>query len=149
MPKIMIEVIDGRSYTVQDAKIISLPRLDMESGSITALNSGRDIIFEIRRIYYLYDVPNRSDRGAHAHRELFQLIIAATGSFEVELDDSIEKRSFILRQPDEGLLIPPGLWRDLTKFSGGAVCLVLADKYYNESDYIRDKQEFNNFKVFK
>lgn len=142
----MLEAKDGRKTSVQQARLVTLPRIDIESGSITAINSGTDIEFNIKRVYYLYDVPNRSDRGAHAHKELYQLILAASGSFEVELDDSIEKKSFILRQPDEGLLIPPGLWRDLKKFSGGAICLVLASLEYNESDYIRDKEEFLKYK---
>lgn len=142
----MLEVKDGRKTSVLDVRLVMLPRIDIESGSITAINSGTDIEFNIKRVYYLYDVPNRSDRGAHAHKELFQLILAASGSFEVELDDSIEKKSFILRQPDEGLLIPPGLWRDLKQFSGGAICLVLASEIYDESDYIRCINEFYEYK---
>jgi len=138
----MLEVKDGRKTSVEEARLVTLPRIDIESGSITVINSGIDVEFNIKRVYYLYDVPNRSDRGAHAHKELFQLILAASGSYEVELDDSIEKRSFILRQPDEGLLIPPGLWRDLKQFSGGAICLVLASLPYSEKDYIRSYNEF-------
>ena len=138
----MLEVKDGRKTSVEEARLVTLPRIDIESGSITAINSLTDVEFNIKRVYYLYDVPNRSDRGAHAHKELFQLILAASGSFEVELDDSVEKRSFILRQPDEGLLIPPGLWRDLKQFSGGAICLVLASLPYSERDYIRSYNEF-------
>lgn len=143
---IMLEAIDGKKTSVLDVRLISLPRINLESGSITAINSGNEVEFNIKRVYYLYDVPNRSDRGAHAHKELFQLILAASGSFEVELDDSNEKRSFVLRQPDEGLLIPPGLWRDLKRFSGGAICLVLASEIYDEGDYIRNYKEFLKFK---
>ena len=143
----MLEAKDGRKTSVQEAKLVKLPRIDIESGSITAINSGIDVEFNIKRVYYLYDVPNRSDRGAHAHKELYQLILAASGSFEVELDDSIEKKSFILRQPDEGLLIPPGLWRDLKQFSGGAICLVLASLPYSEKDYIRSYNEFILWKI--
>ena len=142
----MLEVKDGRKTSVEEARLVKLPRIDIESGSITAINSVTDVEFNIERVYYLYDVPNRSDRGAHAHKELFQLILAASGSFEVELDDSIEKRSFILRHPDEGLLIPPGLWRDLKQFSGGAICLVLASEIYDESDYIRCLNEYYEYK---
>lgn len=142
----MTEAKDGRKNSVLDVRLVTLPRIDIESGSITAVNSGTDLEFNIKRVYYLYDVPNRSDRGAHAHKELFQLILAASGSFEVELDDGVEKKSFVLRQPDEGLLIPPGLWRDLRGFSGGAICLVLASLEYDESDYIRDKEEFLKYK---
>lgn len=143
----MLEAKDGKKTSVQEARLVKLPRIDIESGSITAINSGIDVEFNIKRVYYLYDVPNRSDRGAHAHKELYQLILAASGSFEVELDDSIEKKSFILRQPDEGLLIPPGLWRDLKQFSGGAICLVLASLPYSEKDYIRSYNEFILWKI--
>lgn len=142
----MLEVKEGRRTSVEEARLVTLPRIDIESGSITAINSVTDVEFNIKRVYYLYDVPNRSDRGAHAHKELYQLILAASGSFEVELDDSIEKKSFILRQPDEGLLIPPGLWRDLKQFSGGAICLVLASETYDEGDYIRSLNEFYEYK---
>ena len=142
----MLEVKDGRKTSVEEARLVTLPRIDIESGSITAINSLTDVEFNIKRVYYLYDVPNRSDRGAHAHKELYQLILAASGSFEVELDDSIEKKSFILRQPDEGLLIPPGLWRDLKQFSGGAICLVLASETYDGGDYIRSLNEFYEYK---
>lgn len=143
----MLEVIDGRKTTVFDVRLISLPRINLESGSITAINSGSEVEFNIKRVYYLYDVPNRSDRGAHAHKDLFQLILAASGSFEVEIDDSKKKRSYVLRQPDEGLLVPPGLWRDLKRFSGGAICLVLASEIYDEGDYIRNYKDFLKFKI--
>ena len=142
----MLEAIDGKRSSVEDVKLISLPRIDIESGSITAINSRAEIEFDIKRLYYLYDLPNRSDRGAHAHKELFQLIVAASGSFEVEMDDSKKKKTFILRQPDEGLLIPPGLWRDLRRFSGGAICLVLASENYDENDYIRNLNDFHEYK---
>ena len=142
----MLEEIDGRMTSVFDVKHVSLPKIDVDRGSITAINSEIDIEFNIKRIYYLYDVPNRSARGAHAHKKLFQLILAALGSFEVELYDGKEKKSFVLHQPDEGLLVPPGLWRDLRRFSGGAICLVLASEVYDENDYIRSLSEFHEFK---
>ncbi|HAQ69903.1 MAG TPA: hypothetical protein DCR48_02905 [Flavobacteriales bacterium] len=143
----MTERIEGKHTTVEDIKLINLPRVDLSSGALTSINSGKEVPFDIQRVYYLYDVPNKSDRGAHAHKELYQLIVAASGSFEVEIDDSNEKRLYVLRQPDEGLLVPPGLWRDLKRFSGGAICLVLASHPFDESDYIRDYNEYLNFKI--
>ena len=126
--------------------MINLPRIDLNSGALTSINSVNEVPFDIRRVYYLYDVPNKSDRGAHAHRELYQLIIAASGSFEITLFDGKESKKFILRQPDEGLLVPPGMWRDLNNFSGGGICLVLASMPYSETDYIRNLDEFKEFK---
>lgn len=138
--------IEGEFSTIDDVKLIDLHRIDLTSGSLTAINSNIDIPFEINRVYYLYDVPNNSDRGAHAHKDLAQLIVAASGSFEIDMFDGVNTRSFILRQPDEGLFVPPGLWRDLKNFSGGGVCLVLASLSYDESDYIRSIKKFYEFK---
>ena len=142
----MTDQLDAKKTTVFDAKILDLPRIDLDSGSLTAINSYDEVPFSVRRVYYLYDVPNKSDRGAHAHKELMQLVVAASGSFEIELNDGVNSKTFMLRQPDEGLLIPPGLWRDLRNFSGGGICLVLADEIYVEADYFRD---YMNFKAFK
>lgn len=138
--------IEGKDTTINDVEPIGLKRINLSSGALTAINSNVEIPFEINRVYYLYDVPNNSDRGAHAHKELYQLIIAASGSFEIELNDGFNTRKFILRQPDEGLVVPPGLWRDLKNFSGGGICLVLASLPYSEDDYIRDYDDFLNFK---
>lgn len=142
----MTESIEGKYTTVDDIKLINLPRVDLTSGALTSMNSRKEIPFNIERVYYLYDVPNKSDRGAHAHKELYQLVVAASGSFEITLFDGKESKQFILRQPDEGLLVPPGMWRDLNNFSGGGICLVLASMPYSEEDYIRDLKEFKNFK---
>lgn len=142
----MINHLDAKKITVSDAKILDLARIDLDSGALTAINSNYEVPFNIKRVYYLYDVPNKSDRGAHAHTELMQLVVAASGSFEIELNDGVNSKTFILRQPDEGLLIPPGLWRDLRNFSGGGICMVLASNIYNEADYIRDFVEFKSFK---
>ena len=138
----MIEELDGKTTTVFDAKVLDLARIDLESGALTAINSDDEVPFSIKRVYYLYDVPNKSDRGAHAHKELMQLVVAASGSFEIELNDGVNSKTFMLRQPDEGLLIPPGLWRDLRNFSGGAICLVLASHIFDENDYIRDNNTY-------
>ena len=142
----MINQLDAKKITVSDAKILDLARIDLDSGALTAINSNYEVPFNIKRVYYLYDVPNKSDRGAHAHKELMQLVVAASGSFEIELNDGVNSKTFMLRQPDEGLFIPPGLWRDLRNFSGGGICMVLASEIYDESDYIRDFVEFKSFK---
>ena len=102
--------------------------------------------FDVQRTYYLYDIPGGESRGGHAHRELHQLIVAASGSFSVTLDDGNVKRTFILNRPYQGLLIVPGIWRTLDDFSSGAVCLVLASQKYNEADYIRNYHEFIVYK---
>ena len=142
----MIDQLDAKTTTVFDAKVFDLARIDLDSGVLTAINSNDEVPFSIKRVYYLYDVPNKSDRGAHAHKELMQLVVAVSGSFEIELNDGVNSKPFMLRQPDEGLLIPPGLWRDLRNFSGGGICMVLASEIYDESDYIRDFVEFKSFK---
>jgi hypothetical protein len=142
----MIDQLDAKTTTVFDAKVLDLARIDLDSGALTAINSNEEVPFSIKRVYYLYDVPNKSDRGAHAHKELMQLVVAASGSFEIELNDGVNSKTFMLRQPDEGLLVPPGLWRDLRNFSGGGICMVLASDVYNESDYIRD---INKFLIYK
>ncbi len=102
--------------------------------------------FDVKRVYYLYDVPGGENRGSHAHKDLSQLIIAASGSFRVTLDDGKCKRSFFLNRPYQGLYVKPGMWRDLEDFSSGAVCMVLASEVYQVEDYIRDYDEFIKFR---
>lgn len=115
-------------------------------GNLTVVENGVTLPFDVKRVYYLYDVPGGELRGSHAHRELEQLIVAASGSFTVTLDDGTSKRSFFLNRPYQGLYVKPGLWRDLDNFSSGAVCLVLASEVYQKEDYIRDYQEFLRFR---
>lgn len=115
-------------------------------GNLTVVENGVTLPFDVKRVYYLYDVPGGESRGSHAHRELEQLIVAASGSFTVTLDDGASKRSFFLNRPYQGLYVKPGLWRDLDNFSSGAVCLVLASEVYDASDYIRDYEEFLKFR---
>jgi hypothetical protein len=131
---------------ISDCKLLDLPKIHAESGDITAINNLELILFETKRVYYLYDVPNRADRGAHAHKELSQLVVAVSGSFDIELFDGTDKVKYTLNQPDQGLLIVPGIWRDLNNFSGGGICLVLASHEYDESDYVRDYQEYLRYK---
>ena len=134
-------------YSVNDCPVIELGKIKGERrGNITVVENDGTLPFDTRRVYYLYDVPGGSSRGAHAHRALSQLIIAASGSFQVTLDDGHLKRTFFLNRPYEGLLVRPGIWRDLDDFSSGAVCMVLASDVYKKEDYIRDYQEFLDFR---
>jgi hypothetical protein len=132
--------------TVFDCKLIDLPQNHNANGRITAINSNDEVPFEIKRVYYLYDVPSGEDRGGHAHLELQQLIVAASGSFDLVLDDGINKRVIHLNRPFLGVLMPSGIWRELTNFSSGSVCLVMASQVYDENDYIREYHNFMNYK---
>ena len=134
-------------YSVYDCSIIELDKHHSERmGNLTVVQNGETVPFDVKRVYYLYDVPGGESRGAHAHRELSQLIIAASGSFRVTLDDGNVKRSFILNRPYQGLYVKPGIWRDLDDFSSGAVCMVLASEVYQPEDYIREYGEFLEFR---
>jgi len=136
-----------KESTVYDCTLIELDKHHSDrKGNITVVENDRDVPFEVRRTYYLYDVPGGESRGAHAHRELSQLIIAASGSFSVTLDDGKIKRTFILNRPYQGLYVVPGIWRTLDDFSSGAVCLVLASHPYDTEDYIRGYEEFVKYK---
>jgi len=126
--------------------LLDLPKIRALSGDITAINNLEVIPFETKRVYYLYDVPSRADRGAHAHKDLYQLVVAVSGSFDIELFDGFDKVKYTLNQPDQGLLIVPGIWRDLNNFSGGGICLVLASHEYDDGDYLRDLQEYSVLK---
>lgn len=131
--------------TIQECRIIDIRKYTDNRGYLSVVESGLDIPFEIKRIYYLYMVPEVA-RGAHAHKELQQLLIATSGSVEVIMDDGQEKKSFMLDKPWKGLYVPSGLWRDLENFSGGAVLLCLASEKYDVEDYIRDYSDFLKFK---
>lgn len=134
-------------YNVFDCTMVELDRHHSDrKGNLTVVENGQTLPFDVKRVYYLYDVPGGENRGAHAHKELSQLIIAASGSFTVTLDDGKCKRSFFLNRPYQGLYVKPGMWRDLEDFSSGAVCMVLASDVYLASDYIRDYQEFIKFR---
>jgi hypothetical protein len=132
--------------TVYDCSVIEIDKHSNESGNITIIENYETIPFEVNRVYYLYDIPGGEARGAHAHKELKQLLIAASGSFDVVLNDGNVKRTVSLSRPYLGLLIVPGIWRELNNFSSGAICLVLASHKYDETDYIRDYQEFLKYK---
>ena len=135
-----------RTSTVFDCNILQLPRIYNPAGSITAVNNNKELPFSVQRVYYLFDVPGGEGRGGHAHRELKQLIIAASGSFDIIIDDGNVKRTFHLSRPYTGLYMPSGLWRQLDNFSSGSICLVLASTEYDETDYIRDYTEYKEWK---
>jgi len=131
---------------VYNCNIVHLPKIENVSGSITPIEGGKEIPFNIKRIYYLYDVPGGANRGGHAHKTLHQLIVAASGSFDIVLDDGIVKKTVQLNRPYYGLYLPAGIWRDIFNFSSGAICLVLASDHYDASEYIRDYDEFLEFR---
>ena len=134
-------------YNVYDCTMIELNKHHSDrKGNLSVVHNGETIPFDVKRVYYLYDIPGGESRGSHAHRALEQLIIAASGSFRVTLDDGGVKRSFVLNRPYQGLYVKPGIWRDLNDFSSGAVCMVLASEKYNKDDYIRDYKEFLEFR---
>ena len=134
-------------YNVFDSTIVELDQHHSDrKGNLSVVENGLTLPFDIKRVYYLYDIPGGSSRGAHAHKELEQLIIAASGSFSVTLDDGKQKRSFFLNRPHQGLYVKPGIWRELEDFSSGAVCMVLASDVYKEEDYIRDYHVFQKYR---
>jgi hypothetical protein len=127
---------------LEQAHIINLPKISDPRGNLTFVEGGNHIPFDIKRVYYLYDVPGGESRGGHAHYELEQLVIAASGSFDMILDDGVNQQRFHLNRSYYGLYIPKMLWREMDNFSSNSVCLVLASMKYDESDYIRDYGEF-------
>lgn len=135
-----------KEASIYDCSIIELPRLKNRAGNITVVNNNDNIPFEVKRIFYIYDIPGGEDRGAHAHKDCHQFLVAVSGSFEVEMDDGTNKRTVTLNCPYYGLHIPPGIWAAEKGFSSGAVCLVLASHKYDEKDYIRDYHDFLEYK---
>lgn len=133
---------------VFNCTVLQLPKIHNRAGNITVLDNKDNIVpFDVKRVYYLYDVPGGESRGGHAHRQLHQLIIAASGSFDVVLDDGAVKRTFTLNRPDYALYVAPGIWRDLENFSSGSVLLVMASEKYSEEDYIRSYEDFKDFRT--
>mgnify|MGYP000935101590 FL=1 len=128
--------------SLQDCRIIELPKIHDPRGNLTFIEGGHHVPFDIRRVYYLYDVPGGADRGAHAHKNLHQFIVAMSGSFDVMLDDGRDKYRFHLNRSYFGLYVCPMMWRYLDNFSSGAVCLVLGSSMYDQLDYIRDYDKF-------
>ena len=133
--------------SIYNCNVFTFPKVHNRAGNITALNNSIDLPFDIQRVYYLYDIPGGELRGGHAHKELQQLIIAVSGSFDITLDDGLNKKTVSLNRPYYGLHVIPGIWRELSNFSSGAICLVLASHKYDEKDYIRDYEEFLIYKA--
>jgi hypothetical protein len=129
-------------YRLSDCRIVDLPKISDPRGNLTFIEGQHHISFEIKRVYYTYDVPGGADRGAHAHRQLHQLIIAMSGSFDVVLDDGVETKRFHLNRSYFGLYVCPMMWRELDNFSSGSVCLVLASELFDPDDYYRDYELF-------
>ena len=133
--------------TIKDVKIIDIPKIIDPKGRGKLSVVEKNIIpFDIKRVYYLYDVPSDAYRGGHAHKNLIQFMIPLSGSFEVLVDDGANKTKIMLNKPHKGLLLPKGIWREMDNFSSGAVCAVLASDYFDEEDYFRDYNEFKKFK---
>ena len=127
---------------IDNCRIIDLPKITDPRGNLTFIEQGKHIPFDIQRVYYLYDVPGGSERGGHAHKELRQLIIAMSGSFDIVLNDGTGEKRFHLNRSYYGLYVCPMIWRELDNFSSGSVCMVLASNLYDESDYYRDYNEY-------
>ena len=135
-----------KKNNVFDCSLVELPRIENEKGNITPITGNINLPFEIARVFYQYDVPAGQKRGAHAHKECHQFLVAASGAFEVVLDDGENKRTVALNRPFYGLHIPPGIWAHEQGFSAGSICLVLASHNYSAEDYIRNYDEFITFK---
>lgn len=127
---------------VSECRLVSLPRMSDGRGSLSFVQPGPLLPFEIRRVYYLYNVPEGQVRGAHGHRQLEQLMVAVAGAVDVECDDGKQRRTFRLDSPDVGLYVCPMIWRNLTGFEAGTVCIVLASERYDEADYFRNYDDF-------
>ena len=139
--------MDELKSGINSCTLIDLGMIHNISGNMTIIQNEELLPFNIKRIYYLYDVPGGSERGGHAHKALFQVIIAASGSFDVFLDDGILNKRVTLNRPNKGLIVGPGIWRELDNFSSGAICLVLASEKYDRADYIYSYTDFQNLKA--
>ncbi len=138
-------IISKMKSTINDIRLLTIPKIHDVRGNIGVVEK-TTVPFEIKRVYYLFDVPAGAERGGHAHREQQAVLIALSGSFEVVMSDGVNTKSVMLNMPDSGLLIPEGIWRELRNFSSGAVCLVIASAEFDEADYIRDFSAFESFK---
>lgn len=139
--------MESKKSTIAQLELIEIPKIEDKKGRGNLSVIEKDCIpFSVKRVYYLYDVPSNAYRGGHAHKNLYQFLIALSGSFDVVLDDGTNKTKITLNKPNKGLLIPNGIWRELENFSSGSVCLVLASEEYDESDYIRKYKKFLSYK---
>ncbi|NHQ89646.1 sugar 3,4-ketoisomerase [Janthinobacterium lividum] len=135
-------IITNKEFNIDTCSVITLPKISDPRGNLTSIEGGQHIPFDIQRVYYLYDVPGGAERGGHAHKGLHQLIIAMSGSFDVVLDDGVNKKRVHLSRSYNGLYVCPMIWRELDNFSSGSVCMVLASNHYDEDDYFRDYGDF-------
>ena len=135
-----------RNSKIENCNLINLSQIQDRKGNITPVTNHKEIPFEIRRVFYIYDIPGGENRGGHSHKECHQLLVAVSGSFEVELDDGFNKKIIKLNRPNFGLHIPPGVWAAEKSFSSGSVCLVITSDLYDEKDYIRNYLDFKNYK---
>jgi dTDP-4-dehydrorhamnose 3,5-epimerase-like enzyme len=135
------------SVSIKDCKVMNLGQIGDRNGHITVVTNNSEIPFAVKRVFYLYDIPGGESRGAHAHKECHQFLVAVSGAFEVVLDDGINKHTIQLNSPKIGLHIRPGIWASEVNFSSGSVCLVLASQEYTESDYIRNYNDYLKFKL--
>ena len=138
--------MNSKTSTVFDCNIIHLRRIHNRAGNITPVENSIHVPFDVKRVYYLYDIPGGESRAAHGHKQLEQFIVAASGSFDLTIDDGINKKTVQLNRPYMGLHVKPGIWRDISNFSSGAICLVLASMLYTEDDYLRDYTDFKQYK---
>lgn len=146
----MSDKTDSHSYSLlDDVRIIELSRHRHDNGSLSVVENSADYPFEIKRVFYLYDVPGDSERGGHSHYKAEELIVAASGSFDVTLTDGHSTRTFPLNRPYKALYIPSGIWRGIDNFSSGSVCLVLTSEVYSEADYVRDFEMFKQLTSIK
>ena len=134
------------SMTMENYRIINFKKISDKRGNLSTIEENKDVPFPIKRIYYLYDVPSGSTRGGHSHKKMEQVIIALSGSFDVVLDDGIEKKHIFLNRPHYGIYVPPAVWRELENFSSNSIALVLASTFFSEEDYIRDYAVFKKLK---
>jgi hypothetical protein len=134
---------------IYDCCVIELPKIHNRAGNITPIESKKNIHFDVKRVFYIYDIPGGEDRGAHAHKKCHQFLIAASGAFDIMLDDGVNKKTVNLNRPYYGLHVPPGIWAAEQSFSSGAICLVLTSSKYDPNDYIRNYEEFLRFKNAK
>lgn len=132
----------NKPLSVESCTLITLPKIKNRAGNITPIQNSEEIPFDVQRVFYLYDVPGGESRGAHAHKKCHQFLVAASGSFDVYLNDGKTQKTIRLNRPDIGLHIPPMIWASEVDFSSGSICLVLASEKYAESDYIRNFQDF-------
>lgn len=141
-----LKMIESIKTTIYDCGILHFPKIENRAGNITPVENNKQVPFGVKRVFYLYDIPGGEDRGAHSHKECHQLLIAASGSFDIFLDDGVSKRTVTLNRPYLGLHIPPGIWAAEQNFSSGSICLVFASELYKENDYIRNYSDYLAFK---